>query len=389
MPASKVNGNIKLNGGHNIVIIGGYISVPSSAASNQQHAFIFQGQTGTVHVEGVHIDGSNGGEEDCFFLDMPNAIIQIENVRCEGIPGTAVTNHSDVIQFHSGHKEARVDRLTGNSYYQGIFIGEHDGPGAFGPIHLRNVNMSGVGDHYQTQIWMAAANHNWLMGYTIDFTNVWVMPSSKASTSPNASAASPWTMVKNGNQLTWPGVPNKIIGYVNEGIPPSDFVPTGLAGVQYVSPGYESGAPVPVPSTTAPSTSTAPSNAPVIPSAAPSGGTLPTAVPIPTAPATVPTFVCAGSTNGICPTIVPIIQPGVRLTPAPSGAQPTTAPMASTTQPLPTVPAATQAPIQNVPTVAVNPGQSTGGGQTKGLFNKLIELIMQLLEIFARYFSSK
>jgi hypothetical protein len=247
LPTQKKNGTTRLVGGRNIVIKGGYVTIPSGASASDQKAFRITNATGTVHIEGVLIDSSGGSESDGVFIDAPEAIVQLQNLRIVGLHGTEATNHSDIVQAHLGHRELRIDRLTGTSNYQGFLFGEHDGPGDFGPIEIRNVDMTAIdAPDSRTLIWMAAENHDWLMNYRISFSNVWLQGLSRNSifrvVKPHNADESPWTAVlSNGNQISWPYNPTKIQGFVFVGRPPGgDFVPQGTVGLNYVSPGYES-----------------------------------------------------------------------------------------------------------------------------------------------------
>ena len=97
-PGRKVGGTF-VEGGRNVVVIGGHISVPTGTTSDQQRrALYFKDQTGTVHVEGVLIDGSAGGEADGIAINAPQATVQIENVRIVDLHGSQAGTHADVVQ---------------------------------------------------------------------------------------------------------------------------------------------------------------------------------------------------------------------------------------------------------------------------------------------------
>ncbi|MDQ1439744.1 MAG: hypothetical protein QOK43_3373 [Acidimicrobiaceae bacterium] len=114
-----------IKGGHNIVIIGGYISGGSDTppwGSPEHRRLYIADATGTVHIEGVLFDHSNPGDSDAIEIAAPQATVQIENVRAVDLTGQEQGNHTDVIQVWGGVKELRVDRLTGSSDYQGLTI---------------------------------------------------------------------------------------------------------------------------------------------------------------------------------------------------------------------------------------------------------------------------
>jgi hypothetical protein len=147
--------------------------------------------------------------------------------------------HPDIIQPHSGYKELRVDRLTGRSDYQGIFL-KAEYPHTLGPTDLRNVNLIGLPTaHYlfwqelsSTAITVTKAwiNHNqthYSLGYS-------VYPDIQKPVGREAVVSG------DGTQVYWPT--SNILGFIANGTPPDgDFVPLGVAGTSYVSPGYSGG----------------------------------------------------------------------------------------------------------------------------------------------------
>ena len=65
LPATKKTGGTVLVGGHNVVIVGGAITVPETISTDTERRGIYiKGATGTVHIEGVLIDHSGGGDFD-------------------------------------------------------------------------------------------------------------------------------------------------------------------------------------------------------------------------------------------------------------------------------------------------------------------------------------
>jgi hypothetical protein len=118
-----VRSGLSITGGHNIVLIGGTLLVPSSAQapdSQQRRAVYLKGQTGVVHIEGVRLGGdlSEGFDLD----ERLGATVQIENVQVDTVHGSRDTNHADVIQTWAGPARLLVDGLRANSDYQGLFL---------------------------------------------------------------------------------------------------------------------------------------------------------------------------------------------------------------------------------------------------------------------------
>lgn len=118
-----LGGGVTVDGGRNVVILGGVISIPSREQVRSDLArrgLYLKGQTGTIHVEGVHITGdvSDGINLD----ERQGAVVQIENVLIDRVHGSAGTHHADVIQTWAGPRALRIDGLRATTEYQGFFL---------------------------------------------------------------------------------------------------------------------------------------------------------------------------------------------------------------------------------------------------------------------------
>jgi hypothetical protein len=229
-------GAVSITGGRNVVIKGGSIAIPATSAKNT--ALIIKNSVGTVHVEGVLFDGTQH-EMDAIQIVAPAATVQVENVRAIGLLGSFDTNHSDVIQPYGGVKDLRVDHLSADSNYQGIFT--RPDLGAIGSVELQNVDMTfntaAAGSTGGYLLWMTT---NCSMAPTT-LSNVYIVP--RAGTQIG-SAVWPATndgscpSKQTGNGVTFPGLP--VTGGVMGGAPAGgSFVPAGKAGITYTSPGYQ------------------------------------------------------------------------------------------------------------------------------------------------------
>jgi hypothetical protein len=233
-PNQTKTGKTHLVGGRNIVIIGGHQSVPGGTDST----ILFQNQTGIVHIEGLLIDNSGQNEADAIAIGAPDATFQIQNVRAVGLRGgqSSGRNHTDVVQPWGGVKELRIDRLTGSSNYQGLYLQQALGP--IGPIRIQNTNLfyqSAWPNEGGYMLWLNDCNIN-----HVELSEVYVTPKSGSwlgkSVWPDVDNATCPAQVVN-NQASWPSEP--VSGVVKLGPPPGgDFVPAGVAGLNYVSPGY-------------------------------------------------------------------------------------------------------------------------------------------------------
>ncbi len=133
---------LAVNGGHNIVIMGGQVSAITDGRESNGYAMRFYDQTGTVHIEGVLIDNSGDG----ITIQAPDAIFQIQNVRISNnhqYRDDFSDGHPDLIQTWSGPKEVRIDRFTGYSDYQGLtWLNAGSGHVYPGSVTATNVNIA-------------------------------------------------------------------------------------------------------------------------------------------------------------------------------------------------------------------------------------------------------
>jgi hypothetical protein len=256
-PAGGIHGTVEINGGHNVILIGGVITVPSTAnqtdngQDNTDTALYIRGATGTVHVEGLLIDANHDVLYDGIDINAPQATVQIENVRAQNVWGSENTEHADVIQTWGGVKDLRVDRVTADGDYQGLTIDPDLGP--IGSAQIENVDLTDdarpaalaattVGGGYM--IWLTSGDNTCNAG-TTTFQNVYIdnltdrIPDSNTVFPPSHGTTLACAGSLSGNQMTWPELP--VTGTVIFGSPPDgSFVPSGLAGLGYRSPGYSS-----------------------------------------------------------------------------------------------------------------------------------------------------
>jgi hypothetical protein len=228
LPAARKVGATVLDGGRNVVVVGGHVTIPAETTDGSSHRAIYvKNATGTVHLEGIEIDGSGGGESDAIAISAPRATVQIENVRATGIRGGHSTWHADVIQPWGGVRELRVDGLTASSNYQGLQLNRSGGP--IGSVSLRRVDLSQEPGPYDLggfMLWLT--NGSACDGYPVSLDQVYLAPRAgrtvEHSVWPEDAAC----------LATLP-----ITGEVTPGTPPDgSFVPAGTAGPAYRSPGY-------------------------------------------------------------------------------------------------------------------------------------------------------
>jgi hypothetical protein len=247
LPPTRKLGGAFVEGGRNVVVIGGHVTLPPGTTTDQERrALYFKNQTGIVHVEGVLIDGSAGGEGDGIALSAPAATVQIENVRIVGLHGSDRGTHADVVQPWGGVRELRIDRLTGSSGFQGLQL-----PVALAPIGGADVRFADlralpapIGDR---RVGHSGGHMLWLtppgscVGYPVALDQVWIAArpgrSIGDSVWPGVADGSACAAVGGRGGVRWPLLP--VQGAVRAGVPPGgEFVPRWSVGAGYATPGY-------------------------------------------------------------------------------------------------------------------------------------------------------
>lgn len=242
LPAYTKVGGTEIEGGHNVVIQGGHISIPPNLTNDAARRGIYlKDNTGTVHIEGVLIDAQPGAISDGIDISAPDATVQIENDRIVKMSGGLSTFHADVIQPWGGVKDLRIDRLTGSSNYQGLYLAQD--LGRIGRVELSNINLSQTAGPYDGgghMLWITSGVSS-CTSYPLTLSNVYIQP--RVGRSLNTSV---WPQV--GSSLACPAVPIiggitwlglGVSGGVSSGVPAGgDYVPSNLPGLAYVSRGY-------------------------------------------------------------------------------------------------------------------------------------------------------
>lgn len=150
-PVSLPDG-LRVDGGHNVVIIGGAVDVGDGVTredgSIQRRAALFSGQTGTLHVEGVRfLSPADAPLTEGIDLDeREGATVVFQNVVVERVVGDRRSNHADGIQTWAGPRRLLVDGLTIETTYQGLFLlpnQHYDGPPPV-LVDLRHVYVRGA-----------------------------------------------------------------------------------------------------------------------------------------------------------------------------------------------------------------------------------------------------
>lgn len=211
-------GGLIVKGGRNVVIIGGEIEVPTRddvRESVGRRGLYLTEQTGTVHVEGLHIRGEDLSEG--INIDQRDgAVVQLQNIRVEAVQGSEDGHHADIVQTWAGPDALRVDRFTGFTTYQGFFLlptQRHD-PDDTPQVDLRRVDLHGDDDS-EYLLWQTRDGD-----LDLELAHVWVESEAWDELSRYVRPVEDW-------------------GDVRAGTPPGgEFVPADSVGTDYVSPGY-------------------------------------------------------------------------------------------------------------------------------------------------------
>jgi hypothetical protein len=255
LPAAGLHGTLEINGGHNVVLTGGEIVVPSSAnqsdngADGSDTALYVRGSTGVVHLEGLLLRGEANVQFDGIDVNAPEAVVQVENVRMSELYGSQTTEHADAIQTWGGAKALDIDRLTADGDYQGLTINPNNG-NSVTSSDIENVNLtvdprpaalaeSSVGGGIMLWLTTETSTCN---ARPVKLSNVYIdnesgrVPSTETIW-PSPTSGLPCAAVISGGRASWPGLP--VSGSVSLSAPPAgSFVPAGVAGLSYLSPGY-------------------------------------------------------------------------------------------------------------------------------------------------------
>lgn len=250
LPNRALEQGIVLDGGRNVVMVGGEVRIPHQGDEptiSARRGLAIVRSTGVVHVEGLLLHGEDISEG--VQISAPDAIVQLQNVAVLGLRARDQQgfrdNHPDVIQTYGNVGELRVDRLTGSTDYQGLFLSaDRNGPG-HGPVDLRRVNITGA-PTARYLLWVGVDEDS----ADVRLEDVWLgVPGRRygalgRSVWPDENGAEPARAIVDHRTevrtATWSDTMRpRIIGYVTQGEPPEgDFVRADDVGVGYRSPGY-------------------------------------------------------------------------------------------------------------------------------------------------------
>ncbi|WP_432577326.1 hypothetical protein [Kineococcus esterisolvens] len=184
-----VEGGLQLNGGRNVVSVGGTVKpskryFPSGQDTpNDNRCLYITGNNRsagprTVHIEGLHCAGEHiweginidaRGERGSLTVNLRNILIDGVNVEYPGGSGKHIGG--DALQVWNGPHALRVDGFTAkNLEYQGFFLQPYSrGSGSLGDWDIRNVNLVGADSGSAFLLWVSSLNR-----IDVDWENVYV-----------------------------------------------------------------------------------------------------------------------------------------------------------------------------------------------------------------------
>lgn len=121
---------LQITGGRHVRMIGG----------EHKGRCLFLGQSGSDYVEGVKWT-RGGASADCLAVDGQGYTpdVYMQNCLATGVNGTSGGEHADIFQQQGSLGRVYVDKLTGDSNYQGIFI---KGSDVVSSVSLSRINLT-------------------------------------------------------------------------------------------------------------------------------------------------------------------------------------------------------------------------------------------------------
>jgi hypothetical protein len=130
LPAGGFNsGGLILDGGRNVTVDGGHISVPANApvtaSIGPRRGLMLSNQTGRVVVQNLRIDGA-GLSEGIQMDQEKGARVWLTNIAMGAIHAQDevgfTDNHPDLVQTWAGPKRLVINGLTGTTDFQGVTL---------------------------------------------------------------------------------------------------------------------------------------------------------------------------------------------------------------------------------------------------------------------------
>jgi hypothetical protein len=250
VPRPRLLGTLWIEGGHNVVVVGGHITVPSWAnqrdngADDTDTGVYVDGASGTVHLEGLLIDAMPDVMFDAIDINAPRATVDIERVRVNALYGSDLTEHADAVQTWGGVRKLRIDELSVVGDYQGLTIDPALGPVGDEEVDRTDLTLQAVppalrgtsvgGGH---MLWLTRGANSCQSGhvrlsevYLDDQISRKIRPGDTVW--PARGSELPCRARVRAGRASWPPLP--VSGFVTLAAPRGGpFVPTRLVGATY------------------------------------------------------------------------------------------------------------------------------------------------------------
>lgn len=240
LPDSIVTGQVTVEGGRTVHIIGGHIRLSGSSrtalAFNSPH---------NIYVEGLHVDSN--GYCDVFAVRNTREIqttFTFQNIYAEGPKYNVVDGncHGDLIQNQNtrddGGLTLRVENFVGVTGAQGFFI-PHYSSGTMTAV-LRNVYIRPTSGNWKPLLWFSSDNPK-VTVYPTTLDNVWVDWLGTGQFYPNSRILS-----SDGGRISWPAEAG-VTGFVSKGFPVNESEFKAHVGLNYDRSYFFPGEPDPEP----------------------------------------------------------------------------------------------------------------------------------------------
>jgi Ca2+-binding RTX toxin-like protein len=219
---------LQTTGGNNIVLIGGKFEPNDHATAAA--TLNFTQVSGSVYVEGVHIDHRLAGEKDAisfYSAAGKEAGFTLQNSLIENVKGTYGGVHGDVFQPQGPTGDLRFYNVTGSTTYQGLFLQPKN---PIKSVQLENVEMIKLpgGDAKSWLYYFSQPNDP---KYPVSLKNVYVteQPGQLAEYNSVYPPIGLDGAVRSGDSITFPNLP--YTGLMKVGT--AHFVSSDMVGINY------------------------------------------------------------------------------------------------------------------------------------------------------------
>lgn len=241
----KVPG-VAVNFGRHVRVIGGHIQATVPADDQLRAVLRFAGQSGSVFVEGLVLDANKQYGLDGILvgsvLTAPTvtADVYIQNTFIKNLVSTEKGLHSDGFQYYGATKWTRMDRVSIEAQYQGLFL---DPQADLDGIDLRRVDLQYSNPRQATgYLFYLRSDRDRPRRPPVRLEDVYVGDRTNMKPWENSCLYPPSSRqngaVRKGNAASFPAFP-EVEGVVTRGTPPKgSWVKDSGAGFRYKSPGY-------------------------------------------------------------------------------------------------------------------------------------------------------